>query len=707
MFFLCLFVYIAWCSQVPTECNQQLHTYYVSLGVPMLTPVQQAVTFTSGVNLGVPYVTMNMAFQETARFYANLLPNTTLANQSFSSFISVDLPWCTTDIDFQCCDSATLGTSKTQCTTISDFDQGGSSVVAGRFFLYLNQSTSCKANISVTFSNTTLIASQNQTVTYDVLGLRDHLLLAPRAVARQVYRTSTCLFSNGDPADVVTQNQFVCIEPQIGCNATRENGLASLEIIPIPSFKCIGQLSPNASVTEVLWIVANQQPNYGIEGSFGITFTNNIALAAPIEIAYQASGESYILLPTTSRQFSSGYPNFDHWALLLYQGRWNSYRPLYAFSNDPKIAAVPCVCDFSMVCDVNGSADLISMATSVIRLNNQLPICQPGPALFLAYASPNFTLNATGSYDPDNLPSPLTVRWAIYSTPYDPNPPPFNITDPNAFLNTVDSSNLTIGSYVFILWVSDLQSQVGCLWNVTILANQVFAITELDRVDVFSFYAGNMVNHSCAMFPPEPYLTVNGSYSYGTVPTAPLYFFWEQIGGDPLSFLCDSFGFRSTRGIFNTTQPILVFVPPGPGLYVFRLTVTDNVTNSSIVTSVTVVPDFGNPQGTITPITNFTPVPIRNLTQPTRPILNFSNASTAPFATFAPIAPPPPINITVPPALTVLPPITGSEYVSMIAIFLFMLLLFAFCYAIRESYGDVIYNRIFDKIVYGGVNSNN
>jgi hypothetical protein len=670
--------------------------------MPVLTPVLQAVNFTSGIFMGLSYVTMEIGVQEVARYYANLLPNTTLANQSYSSFVSIDFPWCTTNIVFQCCDSASLGTSKTSnCTTLSDFDQGGASVVAGRFFIYVNQSTTCKGTIAVTFYNTTLIASSNQTITYDVLGLRDHVLMSP-PVARQTYRRSTCLFSDGNPADVVTQNQFVCIEPQIGCNATRINGQASLEIIPIPSFQCIGRLSPNATVNRVLWRVYNQQPVYGVDGTFGITFTNNIALAAAVQTQYESNGDSYILVPSTRRQFSSGYPNFDHWALLLYQGRWNQYRPLYSFSADPKIAAVPCVCGFSMDCDDNGEADLTSDITGIIRSNNALPICQPGPALRLSYGASNFTLNATGSYDPDNLPASLTVQWAIYSTPYSPSPPPFNITTPDAFLYTIDSSNLTIGTYIFILWVSDLQSQVPCLWNVTILSNQVFAITEPDRVDKFSFYAGNMVNHSCFIFPPSPVLTVNGSYSYGTIATVPLYYLWEQIGGDPLNYLCDPFGFRTTRAILNTTQPILEFVPPGPGKYVFRLTVTDNVTNSSAVVSVTVTPDFKQPPATFTPIINYTDPPIRDLEPPSREILNKTNATTAPFNTFSPIAPPAPVNISVAPPFTILPPITSNEIIILTIGLLLSLVLWAFLYAIKTSYGDSIYIRYLDKIQYGG-----
>jgi hypothetical protein len=689
-------------SIVVTECNQQLHNYYVALGMPMVTPVLAAVNITSGTFFGTPFVEVQLGFQEVARFYAGLLPNTTLANQSFVSYVTVDVPWCATDIAFQCCDNITLGTAKTSnCTTLVDFDLGGSDPIAGRFFIYSNQTTSCGGTPVITFFNVTLQPLLTDTYTYDVVGLQQHRELS-FVEAQNLYRTSPCQFSDGSPSDVVNSSQFVCVEQRIGCNTTRMGGTPTLQVIPLPEFACIGFSMNSTNTQTVLWKVVSLQPPGGIQGTYGITWVNNLALAPGTEAFYALYGTQFILIPDTVRQFDSGIDSLTQYALLFYQGRWVNYQPLYPFSVDPFVAAVPCACGFSMFCDQSFNADITSLYNGVVLLNNALPICNPGPNQFVGFGSPSFTISANASFDPDNAPYPFNTYWRIYSTPYDPSPPPFTITDPAQTTITFPAATLAQGSYIFLLYASDLQTQIPCFLNVTILPNQVFAVVDPDFIIPFTFYSGLDANHSCLIFPPSPSIPLNGSYSYSTNPAAPFYCNWIQTGGFPLTFSCDPSGFTSTAAFFNTTDCIARFVPPLPGLYCFLLTVTDNVTNSSAAICVQVNPNFQQPESTFTPIFNFTPSPIRNLTFPPRPILNFSNYSLPPFNIPPPIAPTPTPNTTGPPLVPTFPAFNFSDYAVLVVLLICVILFFLFAIYMFLLYREESFYRVLDKKTYGG-----
>src|SRR6478752_2463687 len=167
-------------ANVPTECNQQLYNYFVAKGMPMSTPLIQALNFTTGVYLGEPFVRIQFGFQAAARVYGNLLPNTTLADDAFIRWMSNNNPWCSTRTVFECVNSAAIGTIKTtNCTTIIDTDPGGSDPVAGRYFIYANESASCLGGPVVTFYNVTIIGSEEDVYTYDMLGVRDHTDTTP------------------------------------------------------------------------------------------------------------------------------------------------------------------------------------------------------------------------------------------------------------------------------------------------------------------------------------------------------------------------------------------------------------------------------------------------------------------------------------------------------------------------------------------------
>jgi hypothetical protein len=717
LFLLLLCVISLTSAQNCTECNQQLHNYYVALGMPMVTPVLPAINFTSGVMGGVPYVTVTVAIQAVAAFYSSLLPNASTPFPWVVDF-TVDNPWCASNILFQCVDNVTFGLAKTtNCTSIVDFDLGGSDPIAGRFFIYSNQSIpACNGTSMITFFNVTLNASLTDTYTYDAVGIRQGTQQS-YSQAVLTYATSTCNCSDGNPASIATQNIFVCTEPRLYCNGTRSGGTPSLQVIPVPTFACIGFTVNGNSMPDVIWRVSSLQPEGGVSGSFGITFVTSLAFAQFSEQAFAASGVQYILLAQTRRQFNSGINSLTQFALLFRSGQWTNIAPKYPFSSDPLIAAIPCACGFTMDCYAGTqTADITSQVTAFVDLNNAIPVCNAGINPTIGLGTPNFTLNASLSFDPDNAPAPFNVYWTIYSTPYDPNPPPFgmappspgmafSLPNPQQMIIVIPSATLPTGSYVFILYASDLQSQVPCMFNVTISPVEVFAIVQADAVVAFTFYSGLDVNHSCLIFPPQPSIPVLGNYSYATDPSAILNYSWVQWAGPPLTPpVCDPTGFFSTSAMFDTNLPVMQFVPGLPAIYCFTLTVSAiNASNSSANVCITVNPNFSQPPISLTPIFNFTSPPIRNLTPPTRPIISFAPLEQPPFVNPPPVNPPPPTpNGTFPPFIPIFPPPSRFDFLLLAGIFLVSLFCYLLIMAACVAYGEEKYQRVYSKRTLGG-----
>ena len=705
MLFLVLLLLLPAALEAQTECNQQLHNYYVGLGMPVLTPVQQAFAFASGVLLGTPFVTLTATVQSVATSYANLLPNTTLANQTYTSFYSMDVPCCASDILFQCCSRVISGTTKTSnCTTLPDFDQGGASQVAGRVFIYTNQNATCQGNIVITFRNTTIVNSSTGTYTYDAVGIRDHIPLSLNN-ARNVYRHSTCLFTDGSPPTMVTQNQFVCTEQTIGCVTTCPNRQPAALAVPSPGFKCIGHVDNNSLVTTVMWDVVSLNPTTSVESEYIIAFGPDLNFGTYLQSIFDAL-TFQILVPSTLTQYDSGFPDFNHYAFLYYNGAWTHYLPQYPLSIDPIIKRVPCACGFTLVCLADNVTWDRSNPAADLVLNNVVPYCNAGFDTEIALGSDNFTLNGTESFDPDFQPYPFTARWALYSTPYSPAAPPFTL-DPTALVQTINATGLALGTYLFVLYTSDLQTQTNCLVNITIIQPQVFAITEPNTVVLFTFYAGNVVNHSCFVYPPQPSISVSGNYSFSTLASDTLTYFWEQVDGTPLDYFCDDGGFQPTRAIFNTTEPFLEFVPPLAGKYGFRLIVSNGYVNSTAAyVQIQVNPNFGQPNSTFTPILNYTNPPLLFITPAPVPHFPFFNFTLPPFNSLPPTAAPTAGNSTpVPPLLPSQPPPTTMDYVALFVLGASIYVGLMLFLVMWREFRDVNEYRFLDKRIYGGNHS--
>ena len=204
------------------------------------------------------------------------------------------------------------------------------------------------------------------------------------------------------------------------------------------------------------------------------------------------------------------------------------------------------------------------------------------------------------------------------------------------------------------------------LRNVTVIFNEVFAIVEPAFEVPFELYSGvspENENECPETYEvPEPYIVLHGDRSYSADPNITIYYSWTQLTGEPVvnPYFCDETGVYFTSALANSTEPNALFIPPNLGLYTFQLTVTDGIDYDTAKLAVWVIPNFIQPEGPPLVLPNYTNPPIRNLTAPSRPIIQFPNYS-APYAPAAPFAPKNQTNTTVPPLLPRFPSASIGE----------------------------------------------
>lgn len=643
-----------------TNCSEQLHNFFVDQGLNPLYPILETLNFTSGTLFGVPFVTVSLNFQEVARAYQYDIDGNSTVNSSqmYVNYVSLDLPWCTSDIAITCDDASTTNVVKTTNCDLSDFDAGGISPVAGRAWLYPDQALPCDGIMTVTFYNTTLQPSNNNAqYTYDVYGIIYKTLLT-RPQALNLYRGSNCSYTNGSYAEAINQPQMRCVAPTIGCNGTRPPSLATLQVIPIPQFACRIPATSNTS-EQMLWWVVSYEPIGALGGYFGASFYQN---PGPNLVFLQFQGPQYsnqILTASTRRQYLVSGQDFDSQAYIFYAGRITSYDPEYARSSNPIIEDIPCICDFSADCYPNGTIDTTSAISAVINRNNKIPIADPGSTVEIPMGNFNFTLNATASYDPDNSPKSLTYYWKYFgSTP--PLLLPFNLSSFNqtdAIIN-VPSQGHPPGIYIFILYVSDGQAISWNFFNVTILPNQVNAVVELDKIAAIG---------QC--------VPLNGSLSYSSDPNISITYNWTQFIGYPLQL---SFGScnSSEAQYGDATSAVAYASAVLIGMYSFNLTVTDGSSYSSAMLYVFFVPNFTTPVAPPFSLPNYTDPPLITKPPLNNDTLNFPNV-TIPSPPTVPFGPAPVSPVPVPPVFPIFPPPTITE--RWLMIILGFVSLFVFC----------------------------
>lgn len=692
-------------AEVQTECGEQLYFFYQQQGLnTTLHPLIQPITFTSSGSC----VTATMAWQNTAESYQTELGQPAQARVSYGSF---DVPWCASNFSMQCNGQTLYGVGKIDNCLIVDWDQGGDTQVAGRIYFYILQNGTCASQPpSVTFCNVTLTNQTTANYIYSTVGLfPPYPYLSPEA-SLAFYQNSTCFYSDGAVADAQNQSQFVCVDQTIGCAHQRVNAEPSAPVVPVPQFQCIGAI-PGYNSSGMVVSISSWDPPEGVSGTFQLVFCQNNDILCVTNFRLNLGAyPTYSLIAGTRRQFISPYNTFTQTVVIQSGGQVTTYTPVYWLApQDPVASNIPCLCDFSVVCDANGTVlgDNVTVAME-LDLNNVLPIPIPPPAKTVpAFDEMLLVLNASSSNDPDQRPSPLSLLWRVYSEPTteEAQPPvvflPSN-RDAIVYLNT---SQLLVGLYQFLLYGSDGQSVTFAVMNLTIVRNLLFPVINVPSEIEFTPYCGASPESEAACpepgQSPEPVYVLHGNVSASTNPTIPISYNWTQTIGEPMpeEIFCVVTCVQNTAWFTNTTKMNSVAVFPSIGLYGVQLCLSDNVTQECASALFYVLPPYIQPEAPPSALPNFTQPPIRNFTPAPRPVINFTNATLNPTQEPGPVAPTPEVPTNVTPVFPVYP-IGPNELLAMLIVLLaalFVLLLFLIMYILYEPADFYGYN---DRIIY-------
>lgn len=689
---------------VQTTCPQQLHYFYEQSGLSATTfPMLRPITFTQGISGGYTYVDATIDFQGVARTYqANLTGSSPVV---YVSAFSLDVPWCVFNTSITCSGRTLYGVGKIDGCLIVDYDLGGDTQIAGRLWIYVDQTGSCAGQApKIRFFNVTLDNSTTTaTYTYDTLGIVSPYINLNLKSALDFYRNSTCAYSDGALVDAITQKQFVCNDYPMICALQRSNALGSPPVVPIPQYACLGNLTPTSATTPIMvwWISSYDRPG-SIAGSFYLTFcqASDQLCRTVFEQACRSGSPVYplhSLLPGTRRQFFSPYTDFDQTIVIFYSGFAVSFQPRYTQAPfDPVVRVIPCICEFSVDCHANGVVinDTFTVSSYITPINTP-PIADPGSAAIMTQGIPTFLMNATASYDPNLLPGFFSIYWKLYTKPA--GSPAVSIPSPQSPEFLLDASLFKPGLYQFVLYASDSQSITFSIFNITVIYNIVYLSINISKQVQFIPYAGASptAEASCPTFGnyPSPCIPIDASGTTATNPNATLTFLWTQTIGykTPIPYLCDITGVQYTAGMINYTTNILCIIPPNIGLYGYNLIVSDGVANFSQSVLFFVVPNYITPQGPELVLPNYTRAPPRTLTLPPRTIFTWPNftSNLTPRAPWA--SPPTTPPVVIPPLIPDHGPPTRDQLIvlvtAMIAAFFALLLFFAY-YIIRSPSDD-------------------
>lgn len=619
MIFLLLLLSNVYGNNTAVSCDEQLFNFYVSLGMSPLQPVQPVINFTTGVLLGVPFVTLGLNAQRAALTYANSFSFVPLPN---NSYFSIDLPYCYTDIQYTCVDRIIYGITHLSNCTLLDRDTSFGSSIAGRLFVYPDQTSPCLGTASVTIFNVILGASNTSNATYDIGGIRFGVLKS-ESEAIFDYRNQPCDYSNGTSEDVPsTDSQFKCLYFDLVCPARPVNDVIIAPVNLTYGYRCLGEIPGIGNAGSVVRTISQNLTTDDIESEFDLSFVSTIT-GDPLFTSYPRQ----LILANTIRQFDV-QTVFDNYLINGTYGGYNATLTNISLFPVPNqfLPVLPCVCNLTIFCDSSMNADFSSDGTPFIK-NNSIPVALSNTSTPIVIQGAAALFNDAGSFDPNN--QTLTYYWVQGSGPDNVN---ITIQNPTDIVNvTAITFQYVVGVYQIIEIVSNGQDL-----NISISNTTAVSPVPLCAISGGSQIFGN-VNET---------IYLNASLSLDAL-NSTLVGFWIQLTGFPVE-------------IENNDTLVANFTPYVSGTYVFQVNLTNGMANCTFqllvqVTAPTFSP-INDPNTTLPPfvIPDNRTVPPIDINQTNIPLatdapLTFSpaNSSVTPVPTGpTPIFPPfPPDNI--------------------------------------------------------------
>jgi len=599
---------------IPTNCDTQLHTFYEGLGMSALTPLEQIFNFTTGVLLGVPFVQIGIRVQSAALSYANSFSFTPLPN---NSYVSLDVPYCFSNITFSCVSRIIYGITKTSnCTLLLDRDVSFGSSIAGRLFIYPDQSAPCNGDALITIYNSTLTPAVNSSYySYDIDGILTGVLKTQTS-AVSAYRNAFCELTDGDPTEASNLTQFVCLDYALQCASPRPVNSDIISVVELSArYRCI---TPGTTKNFVQ-VINHDETLYGIESEFDLGFISTIT-GLPLTTVY----DRQLITPQTIRQYSVLSP-FTNYNISAAFGTYNKSSEALSIPPIPSqfLNRIPCICDFSVVC--NGTVIDISPQGTIFYINNTIPVAISNTSTPFVRRGDFALLNNDDSYDPDMFPKNLTGYWILGQGIDDIN---ITMINPEARNNaTFQTYNYTEGVYQMVSIVSDGQDLNASFTNVS--AVDIFPTCNA-KPQIFG-----EINQTVYLNATESFDPLNASLTA----------FWLQLSGFSVN-------------ITNNETLLANFTALFSGTYIFILNVTNGIKNCSyqqivIINPATFAPlnDNGTsisptslpPNRTLSPIDQnqtdipFVPEPPFNFPDPN---VTFTPTPLAPVPIFPPVIPP-------------------------------------------------------------------
>jgi len=551
---------------ITSSCYDQLRTFYISLGMPVLTPSENPFNFTQGTLLGVNFVTIGINVQTAASNYASSFGHVPAPN---NSFVSIDLPYCQTNITYTCMERVIYGITKTSNCSLKDRDVAFGSPISGRLFLYPSHDPPCFGSATITIFNVTLTPNTNSSnYTYDIEGINSGVLKSETA-AISSYRSAICPYSDGNSTDVpIPLTQFSCLDQTLQCNSPRPVDDTIITTVNVTvRFKCI----TSGTINNFVQVINHDREVDGIESEFDLHFISTIT-GLDLGTVY----DRQLIKPNRVRQYTVGSA-FINYNFSMASAGYNFTNTAISMPPVPQryLQRIPCICNnnFSIICDDNGIIDT-STEGSFYYLDNIYPVALANTSTpFLRIGSTAF-LNDAGSFDPDNSPDNISIYWIQGFGIDDIN---ITVINPTSLVNaSFVTFPYTKGTYTMVELVSDGQDLNFTEVNVT-------------AVDIFP---------TCEAQPQI----------FGEINTT--IYLNASLSSDPLNATLDAFWIQLTNFpvvIHNNDTLVADFNTTFSGTYIFQVNLTNGLENCTYQQIVIVNPATFAPlpdNGTMAPFVN-------------------------------------------------------------------------------------------------------